>query len=136
MKLIPVVLAAGENLQTGVSKATSGTDQLGKIGESSFLVGTAGKTGTAIYSNGVINWAALVSLVAQVLFFVAAVATFIFLIWGGLTFITSEGDSGKKAQARNRIMYAAIGMLVTACAFVLWRLILSVIGVEELTPGI
>ena len=82
------------------------------------------KENSNIYDNttGIIDWANLVSLVAQVLFFAAAVTSFIFLIWGGFTLITSAGDKGKTAEGRNRLTYAAIGLLITSIAFVLWKL--------------
>ncbi len=117
-----------------VMAATNDSVQLGKIGKGTSLIGADGEA-TAIYSNGKIVWTVLVGKVAQALFFVAAVASFIFLIWGGITLITSGGDTGKKTEARNRLTYAAIGLLVTALAFVLWRTILGVAGIETLNPG-
>ncbi len=105
---------------------------LGNIGEGTGLI----QGESEIYSEGVIAWEVIVSTVAQVLFFAAAVATFIYLIWGGLTFISSGGKPEKVAEARRRITYAAIGLIITACAFVIWQLILGIVGAESLNPGL
>src|SRR5690606_13303409 len=43
----------------------------------------------------------------------------IFFIWGAIEWITSGGDSGKVASARNRITQAVIGMIILAGSFVL-----------------
>jgi hypothetical protein len=107
--------------------------QLGNVieGDNILIKGNA-----TIYDNaGVINWASLISLLAQVLFFASAVASFIFLIWGGITLITSSGEKTKTAEGRDRLTYAAIGLLITSVAFVLWKLILGVIGVDGLDSG-
>ena len=123
-------------MATGTSTTTSTTtvgQQLGNVidGDNILVKGN-----NNIYTDdGVINWANLISLIAQVLFFAAAVASFIFLIWGGFTLITSSGDKGKTAEGRNRLTYAAIGLLVTSIAFVLWKLVLSIIGVDGLESG-
>ncbi len=105
---------------------------LGQIGGegSSLLQGAGG-----IYSDGTINWAILVGKIAQLIFFGAAVTSLFFLIWGGITLITSSGETSKKTVGRDRMVYAAIGLLITASAFALWKLVLGVAGIDELNPG-
>lgn len=105
---------------------------LGQIGGegSSLLQGAGG-----IYRDGTINWAILVGKIAQLIFFGAAVTSLFFLIWGGITLITSSGETSKKTVGRDRMVYAAIGLLITASAFALWKLVLGVAGIDELNPG-
>jgi Type IV secretion system pilin len=47
------------------------------------------------------------------------------IITAGLTYITSAGDSGKTATAKNRIMYSAIGLVIVAMAEVIVQFILN-----------
>ncbi len=47
------------------------------------------------------------------------------IITAGLTYITSAGDGSKTATAKNRIMYAAIGLVVVALAEVIVQFILD-----------
>lgn len=111
--------------------STSTGTGLGKIGDGTNLI-----TESGIYDEGKIEWAVLMGTIAQILFFAAAVASFFFLIWGGITFITSSGEAAKKSAARNRIVYAAIGMLITAAAFAIWKLVMTVAGAGGgLNPG-
>jgi hypothetical protein len=51
-----------------------------------------------------------------VLIFAVIYALFI-LIRGGIEWISSEGDKQKLAQARSRIVYAIIGLVLTLVAF-------------------
>lgn len=55
---------------------------------------------------------------------VAALAAFIYLIWGGVSWITSGGDKTKTEAARSRIMAAIIGLFVV---FAAWA-IMSILG--------
>ena|SRR3989344_1480464 len=51
------------------------------------------------------------------LFIVAVVLSLIFLIWGGIRWITSRGDPKAVEGARNQITYAIIGLVLTFLAF-------------------
>ncbi len=127
--LIKQIMAADPTTTSG-----SVGQQLGNVIEGNNILI---KENNNIYdaTTGIIKWDSLISLVAQVLFFAAAITSFIFLIWGGFTLITSAGDKGKTAEGRNRLTYAAIGLLITSIAFVLWKLVLSIIGVDGLDSG-
>lgn len=58
----------------------------------------------------------LSNLVA-LLFTIAAILLIFMLIWGGISWIVSEGDKEKIATARNRIINAIIGIVIVAVAF-------------------
>jgi threonine/homoserine/homoserine lactone efflux protein len=85
--------------------------------------------------NGEIQWPAIVKFVASTLFFLAAVLCLIFLIWGGISIISSGGDKGKVENARNRMTFAAIGLVIVAASYALWYLVLGLLGVESLSFG-
>jgi len=51
-----------------------------------------------------------------------------YVIWAGYTFVTSAGDSEKVNTARQRIMYAAIGIVVALLAKGIISLVLSAVG--------
>lgn len=53
------------------------------------------------------------NVIFSVVYRVAAGLTVIFVALAGLRFITANGDPGKIAQARNSIVYAIVGLLVT-----------------------
>lgn len=50
-------------------------------------------------------------------YFIAGVLAIILVIVGGLNYVTSSGDSGKTAKAKNTILYAVVGLVVIIFAF-------------------
>ncbi len=52
----------------------------------------------------------------------------IMLIWGGLRYILSHGDSKKITDAKNTILYAIIGLVIAVLAFAIINFVLNAIG--------
>ena len=61
----------------------------------------------------------------------------IFLIWGGIKWITASGDKTKLDGARKTIIFAIVGLLLSLLSFVIVNLVGSIIGVDNLLslPG-
>lgn len=64
-----------------------------------------------------------ISRVVSALLIVAALATFIYLVYGGLSWIMSGGDKAKVQEARDRITNAVIGLGIVATAWAIFLLI-------------
>lgn len=47
------------------------------------------------------------------------------IIIGGVSYLTSQGDAGKVAKAKNTILYGVVGMMVALLAFAIVNFILS-----------
>lgn len=62
--------------------------------------------------------AIIMKLIGYSLFFIGALA-FVFVIWGGILFVTSGGDAEKTTKARNTLLYAVIGIIVVVLAWVI-----------------
>jgi hypothetical protein len=58
----------------------------------------------------------IIRTVVQVLGLIVGVAAVIFIIIGGLKYVTSSGDAQKATSARNTIIYAVVGLAVAALA--------------------
>ena len=87
-------------------------------------------------SSGSLNGTQVINDVTSLLFTIAAVSCLVFLIWGGIDFIISGGDKSKADSARQRMMYAIIGMIVVASSFAVWKLVMEIVGISELkVPG-
>lgn len=63
----------------------------------------------------------------------ASIASLVYLIWGGIDWITSGGDKTKYEEARNKITYALFGLGVTAGSWLLWQLAIYFLGIGEFT---
>ena len=55
-------------------------------------------------------------IVNGILYFVGILSV-IMLIWGGILYTTSSGDSNKVTTAKNTIMYAVIGIVVVVMSY-------------------
>ncbi len=55
--------------------------------------------------------------VLGLVFAIFAAVAFLIIIVAGIQFILSRGDPGKATKARNAIIYAAVGLILSATAF-------------------
>lgn len=81
----------------------------------------------------------IVGLLNAVLSFVmvlAALLVFVYLIWGGIEWITSGGDKGKTESARNKITAAIIGLIVLAASYAILQLVLRFLGFDSLDDAL
>ncbi len=67
----------------------------------------------------------LVGTVLTYLFIAAAIIAIIFLIWGGIKWITSGGDKTKVEAARHTIVGAIIGLVIVFASFFIITTILN-----------
>jgi len=61
---------------------------------------------------------------------IAAIASFGYLIWGGITWITSGGDKGKVEEARMRISAALVGLVIVAAAWAIMLMVQHFLGIN------
>ncbi len=63
---------------------------------------------------------------------VAGVVAVVIIVFGGIQYITSQGESGKVAKAKNTIMYAVIGLIIIILAAAITSFVISVVmGAES-----
>lgn len=60
---------------------------------------------------------------------VAVVACLVFLVIGGIKWITSGGDQQKIAQARQTLIAALVGLVIALCTFFIVGTVLGVFGI-------
>ena len=64
------------------------------------------------------------------LFLLAGIIVFAYLVWGGLQWITSGGDKAKTQEARDRITAALVGLAVIAVAWAVSILLQQFFGIN------
>jgi len=79
------------------------------------------------------GFALFFSNILTALMTIAALAVFIFLIWGAFDYINSGGEKGKIESARNKMTGAVMGLVVLAMVLVIFAFIQQVLGIEILT---
>lgn len=85
------------------------------------LIGS-GQAGNECKESGVKK---TISAIVRILSFIVGIAAIIMILWAGLKYVTSGGESGKIATAKQTLIYAAVGLLVAALAQVIVNLALS-----------
>ncbi|HRN96040.1 MAG TPA: pilin [Candidatus Levybacteria bacterium] len=72
----------------------------------------------------------LINFGLNALFVIAILATLAFLIWGGISWITSGGDKEKLEKARKTIIYAIVGLVVVLLSVVIMNFIGTFLGIK------
>lgn len=67
----------------------------------------------------------IIETVVNIFSVLVGVVAVIMIIWGGLRYITSGGDSTKITSAKNTIIYALIGLVVVALAQFIVKFVLG-----------
>lgn len=61
---------------------------------------------------------------------IAGLLTFVYLVWGGIQWITSGGDKAQYEEARNKITAALVGLAIVAAAWAVMQLVGQFFGVS------
>lgn len=68
---------------------------------------------------------AIIKLVINIISVVVGVVAVVMIVFGGLKYITSGGESSNVSSAKNTILYAIIGLVVVALAQFIVRFVLD-----------
>jgi hypothetical protein len=77
----------------------------------------------------------VISAVVGILLVIAAILAFLYLILGGIQWITSGGDKTGMEAARNKITAAIVGLIIVAAAWAIMLLIGRFVGFDLLGSG-
>lgn len=72
----------------------------------------------------------LISALVGTLLIIAALLAFIYLILGGISWITSGGDKAGMESARNKITHAIVGLIIVGAAWAIMVLVQQFLGIE------
>lgn len=76
------------------------------------------------------NIGGLVSAIVGSLIIIAALLAFLYLILGGISWITSGGDKAGMESARNKITHAIVGLIIVGAAWAIMVLVQNFLGVQ------
>lgn len=77
-----------------------------------------------------LNLGSLMSNILALLFFFAALLAFLFIIIGGIQWITAGGDKAAAQAARDRITAAVVGLLIVVASFAITMILSVVLGIN------
>jgi hypothetical protein len=93
------------------------------------------KAPATVPTGGIQTVAKVIGNSLTILLIVAVILTLVYLILGGIAWIQSGGDKQKVSQARSRITYAIIGLIVALASFFIINLIGYFFNVNLLQIG-
>lgn len=70
----------------------------------------------------------LVKQFVNIFLFAVGALSVIMLIWGGIRYTTSAGDSNKVTAAKNTVLYAIVGLVVAILAYAIVNMVISKIA--------
>jgi preprotein translocase subunit SecG len=112
--IIATYLVVGGSSASAQSSAQAGANSARGAGTPATLFGDSG----------------MITTITNVLLFVAGALAVIMIIWGGLRYTISGGNSANVTAAKNTILYAIVGLIIAFLAFAAVNWILGAI-----TPG-
>lgn len=89
--------------------------------QDSFQIGLGDEVSSRVAINN--DLGSFISNVFSAIILVAGMATFIYMIYGGVQWVTSGGEKDKVKEARDKITQAIIGMAVVASAWAIFKLV-------------
>lgn len=55
----------------------------------------------------------------------------VMIIWGGLRYVVSGGDSKKVTDAKNTILYAIIGLVISLLSYAIVNFVITAVGAKK-----
>jgi len=71
----------------------------------------------------------------QVALILGSVMTFLYLLWGGIQWITSGGNQEADKSAKEKITDAITGLTLLAAVWIIWRLVIYFLGITNSVSG-
>lgn len=98
-----------------------------------FTLGAAGISGAQLPGGSNLIGAAL--LILNIFLTLVGITALIYVLIGGIRYITAQGDEGKLEQAKHTILYAVIGLLVIGLAAIAVNFTAAAIGLPTGIPA-
>ena len=73
----------------------------------------------------------IVTTVINIMLFIIGLLCVIMIIFGGIRYTTSNGDTKKVTDAKNTILYAVVGLVVAIVAYALVAWIVSLLAAND-----
>jgi hypothetical protein len=71
----------------------------------------------------------------QIALILGSIMTFVYLVWGGIQWITSGGNQEAAKGAKEKITDAILGLALLALVWLIWRLVIYFVGISPSVSG-
>ena len=66
--------------------------------------------------------------VVNIMFFIIGVMAVIMIIWGGIRYVLSAGNSAALTSAKNTIVYSIIGLIIAILAYAIVNFVINTVA--------
>ena len=73
----------------------------------------------------------VITNITNTILYIIGIIAIIMLIFGGIKYITSGGDSQKVKDAKNTILYAIVGLVIALLSFAIVNFVLNALGAQS-----
>jgi len=87
------------------------------VGAAALDVACEGNDDSAVCANKDASSDTFINDLINVLLFIIGGISVLMIIIGGILYVTSQGDSGNVTKAKNTILYAIVGLIVSLLAY-------------------
>lgn len=127
-KIMNKYLKLSAQIFTGIAAAvtlTAGKVMAISVKEGAEMARADGMPSDLIGPNGVFTQ------ITNTVLYVVGIISVVMLIYGGLRYVISGGDSKKVTDAKNTILYAIIGLIISILAFAIVNFVINAITGES-----
>lgn len=121
-KIIFFIAIAAIGITTLMPTHTFADDICGNSNISPEIQAASGCTNTSVKIN---DLPTVIQNILNAIIGIAGVVSVVFIVVGGIQYITSTGDPGKTKKAKDTILYALIGLIVCALSFAIVNFVIS-----------
>lgn len=68
--------------------------------------------------------------ITDTILYIVGIIAVVMLIWGGIRYVVSGGDAKKVTDAKNTILYAIIGLIISFLAYAIVRFVVNALPSE------
>ncbi len=79
-----------------------------------------------------VDFGEMLTNVMNIVVVIGVIAVLLYLIWGGIEWITSGGDKGKTESARNKITAAIVGLIILISSWAILMFVQDILGIQVL----
>lgn len=76
------------------------------------------------------DFTVMLNSIMNVVLTIGVIAVLLYLIWGGIEWITSGGNTSKTESARNKITASIIGLIILISAWAIMLFVQQLLGLE------
>ncbi len=98
------------------------------LANASDIIGQSAQNACGTACNTNLSVSNIIANIANILVFVVGSVSVIMIIIGGLRYVLSQGDTGAVGKAKNTILYAVVGVVVSIVAYAIIQFVTQAIA--------